>query len=138
MTYLGQKGILVDLFQETSFIQRRLDQCRLITFCHFWAKIYLKPSTNFFLQCSPLEYPYSASLSSIPTGNEKNPLWSATSVDMMTHLHDNSFTWWNNRMTHLHDDAKAWQTDTWEIKAWKAITCIFVYMSNIYMIAFLH
>ena len=27
----------------------------------------------------------------------------ATSVDMMTHLHENSFTWWNNCMTHLHD-----------------------------------
>ena len=57
----------------------------------------------------------------------------ATSVDMMTHLHDNSFTWWNNRMTHLHDDSKSWQTDTWVIIAWKAITLISIYMNNIYM-----
>ena len=60
----------------------------------------------------------------------------ATSVDMMTHLHDNSFTWWNNRMTHLHDDSKAWLAGTCELIAWKAIAWISVYMNNISMIAF--
>ena len=73
MTSLGQKRLLEDLLRLRNFFYTTWIRS---TWTHYFLSFLIenmsKIENKLFLQCSPIEYPCSASLSSIPTGNDED------------------------------------------------------------------